>query len=70
MGVLVWHILYQAHVHTPDSAASTGQHVQYVQVKFLKLPTSIFSRPGGNVVFHWYNYLVTVFVPSNGLEYI
>lgn len=66
MKVLIWQIPPLAHLLMPDSAASPGHHVRYVQqVNFLKLPT--FLSPQGTVgtlFSHWYDLLAAVFVPS------
>lgn len=54
------------HLLTPAGAASIydGNNL----VKFLKLPASLSSRPGGHVVFYRYEHLVAIFVPCRSLE--
>lgn len=52
LGVLVWHIPLPVQLLMPDNAASPDQYVRYDnQVKFLKLPTSLSSWPGGHILF-------------------
>ena len=70
MEVLVWHILPPVYLLMPDSAASPGQHVWYTQPghvpKAANLP--LLKAGWAHSVFHWYNHLATIFVPSPGLE--
>ena len=65
VGVLVWHIPHPVHLFTPDSAPASSQRVRYAhQVKFLKLLTSLSSRPDGGFLFS----TSMTFSPTIGLE--
>ena len=68
--VLTWHILPPIHLLMSHSVAFPGQHVQYAQPgqvpKAAILP--LLKARWTCSVFHWYDHLAAVFVPSIGLE--
>ena len=68
VGVLLWNIPPPVHLFMPDNAASPEQHVWYAQAsqvpKAANLP--LLEARWAHSVFHWYDHLDAVFVPSFG----
>lgn len=66
VGILVRHIPHPVHLFTPDIAASFGQYVWYTQLgqvpKAANLP--LLKARCECSVFHWYDHLASIFVPS------
>ena len=70
VGIVVWHIPTQVHLLTCDSVAATNQYVLYAPLGQVPKAAnlSLFKATWACSVFHCYNYLVAILVPSISLE--